>query len=245
MANITKPPRFYRVKEIALGTRGVQTGTVFDERRVKHACSIGFHVKTWTDGDVSLRFTDADVVYFDPAWLTPVARVDEAHVVPHAVRRHFLPASDITPAALDKGTFVRIKCLYTDKERREALVGSEDPKWMSVMDATLGQLGVIVLQHTRGNYRVKLLNAHTTDVRNYVYNPGWFTVIADVALEVPRATAVLLGHPLVTDAKAAAAAAARKRVAEAVDTLERNTSAKIAALRASLAALSPSIEEVD
>ena len=126
--------------------------------------------------------------------------------------------------ALEEGCFVRIKCLYTDEERREALVGEHNPQWVNGMDAAMGKIGVVVdggftsaIVAFVGNNGVRAMRA---------FDAGWLIVVRDASLEVPRDTAAALGYPLPasnTDQR-------RARINEAIDALESD----IAALRATV-----------
>ena len=226
-------PRFYRVKNVAVGTRGASLGTEFTPKRATCVGDVGLYNCTWPDGDISLRFANDSMMFFDPSWLTPVVRDDEVR----DVRRFFMQLDDPTPL-LRTGTFVRIKCLYTDEQRRAACVGSMSLDWIGSMDAAMGQLGVVTAISTACNYyTIRYLKKHTSECDVFSFNSGWFTVVHDVALEVSRDTAAKLGCPLPEipgGGDKAAAERKRKRVSEAVDALERDTRDKIATLRASL-----------
>jgi len=238
MTDTTLPPRFYLVKDISLGTPS-GTGLTFTAAKRRLVCKVGYKMRCDRDNDIALRFAEGGTWWFHPSWLTPVARADEAMLADATMRAAIDGWQRVGEAAsalaLRVGDWVHIKCLYTDEQRRAARNGVTGPTWIEEMDTAMGQLGVITAVNSSGDYYVKHLHMYTARVSGGTFNPGWVTAVRDVALEVPRATAALLGRPLpdVVDA----ASAKRKRMADAVDALECDTRARIAALRASLAAL--------
>jgi hypothetical protein len=227
-------PRFYLVKRtVPIGTCA-RSGITYTADKHKQAGKAGYLIKVDDDGDLTLSFVGGAQWFFAPDWVTPVAREHEAGDVPLAARLCFLSAD--TSAALPRGTFVRIKCLYTAAQRRAALVGVADPSWIDCMDASMGQIGVIMDRHSSGSCNVRYMCLHSAHTKCHIFNQGWLTVIADVALEVPRATAAALEYPLpaaTAGADTDAADKKRKHVDEVVDELERvkrsveNTIAKL------------------
>jgi hypothetical protein len=189
--NMLPDYRFFRVKDIALGTKG-SNGVTFDRSRRECINKYGYVTYVQSDGSIIGSFTDhVDIVYgLDPAWIEPVARTDEKRVVPCDVFKHF-GHLDILPI----GTIVRIKCVRTPEQARE-LAFDKGFTWMSSMDNAYAQFGVV-----RGlpgelspfAYLVRVVSCKDLLLVATWFDRGWLDVVDDVGACVPPDVAEKLG----------------------------------------------------
>ena len=120
------------------------------------------------------------------------------------------------------GTFVRIKCLYTDDQRIEAAGRVTRPTWDDCMNNAMGQIGVIESVLSTCWYGIRYIRLDSGDKVESAFHEGWFTVIHNTALKVPRDTAAKLGYPL--------SVRTRKRLVDPNYALEDDTHAEMATL---------------